>query len=89
VEVEFDPAKDAGNLRKHGVSLARAAEIDWGQVNAVPDDRKAYSEDRYIAAAPIDGRLHIVVFTIRETALRIISLRKANKREIRRYETQS
>jgi hypothetical protein len=89
VEIEFDAAKDAINLRKHGVSLARAAEIDWRQLKAIPDTRANYGEDRYIAAASISGRLHVVVFTIRERTLRIISLRRANRREIRRYETQN
>jgi uncharacterized DUF497 family protein len=89
VEIEFDAAKDANNLRKHGISLARAAEIDWQRLKAVLDTRADYGEDRYLAAAPISGRLCIVVFTIRENTLRIISLRRANRREIRRYETQS
>lgn len=88
MRIEFDAAKDAINLRKHGVSLARAAEIDWRQLKAAPDTRANYGEDRYIAAAPISGRLHVVVFTIRESTLRIISLRRANRREIKRYETQ-
>jgi len=86
VEIEFDATKDANNQRKHGVSLSRAEEIDWDHINAALDNRRVYSEDRYIAAAPIDGRLHVVVFTIRATVMRIISLRRANKREVRRYE---
>jgi uncharacterized DUF497 family protein len=46
VRIEFDAAKDAINLRKHGVSLARAAEIDWRQLKAAPDTRANYGEDR-------------------------------------------
>lgn len=87
MKIEFDAAKDTLNRHKHGVSLAEAARIDWPRVMAVPDNRRSYGEERYIAAAPIGDRLYVVVFTIRDRTLRIISLRKANRREIRRYET--
>jgi uncharacterized protein len=89
VKIDFDDAKDAANREKHGISLRRAADIDWRDLKAVHDARRNYGENRYIAAAPINGRLHIVVFTIRTNALRIISLRRANRREIRFYEAQS
>jgi uncharacterized DUF497 family protein len=88
VKIEFDPAKDALNRHKHGVSLALAARIDWLGMLAIPDNRRPYGEERYIAATPIDDRLYVVVFTIRNDTLRVISLRKANRREIKRYETQ-
>jgi uncharacterized DUF497 family protein len=89
VKIEFDPAKDALNRHKHGVSLAQAARIDWPKVMAAPDSRRSYGEERYIAATPIGDRLHVVVFTIRNGVLRIISLRKANRREVKRYEAQN
>jgi uncharacterized protein len=89
VQIDFDDAKDAANREKHGISLGRAADIDWRDLKAIHDTRRNYGEDRYIAAAPINGRLHIVVFTIRPNGLRIISLRRANRREIRFYEAQS
>ncbi len=88
MEIEFDPAKDVLNRHKHGVSLAEAARIDWPRVAAIPDNRRTYGEARYIAATPIGNRLYVVVFTIRNATVRIISLRKANRREIKRYETQ-
>jgi uncharacterized DUF497 family protein len=89
VKFNFDHAKDAVNRQKHGISLKRAADINWEELQAVKDSRRNYGEDRYIGAAPINGRLHIVVFAIRANALRIISLRRANRREIRLYEAQS
>jgi hypothetical protein len=88
VKIEFDPAKDALNRHKHGVSLAQAARIDWPGVMAIPDNRRSYGEERYIAATPIGDRLFVVAFTLRNGIVRIISLRKANRREIKRYETQ-
>jgi uncharacterized protein len=87
VKIDFDPKKDAINRDKHGVSLSLATEIDWERISAVHDARQDYGEDRYFAAAPIGGRLYVVVFTLRARSLRIISLRKANRREIRNYET--
>ena len=79
----FDPAKDAISRSKHGVSLSEAARLDWNRVLA-----KDYGEPRQIGYGPIARRLYCVVFVDRGDTLRIISLRKANNREIDRYETQ-
>lgn len=84
----FDPAKDALNLAKHGVSLALAAQIEWELLKARPDMRHAYGEVRFIGYAPIGERLFCVIFTDRPGERRIISLRKANIREVRRYANQ-
>lgn len=81
-----DPTKSEANQRKHGVSLALAEAIDWSSVWCMPDDRKDYGELREIGYAVIDARLYCVVFTQRGETFRVISLRKANNREIDRYE---
>lgn len=54
----------------------------------MPDLRKDYGENRYIAAGFLAGRLHILVFTPTADGIRVISFRKANRRELRRYEAQ-
>lgn len=82
----FDPAKDAVNLAKHGISLAEAARLDWDNALVSLDDRREYGELRQVALAPMDDRLWVVVFTDRPEGRRVISLRKANLREYRRYE---
>ena len=82
----FDPAKDAVNLAKHGISLAEAARLDWDNALVSPDARREYGELRQVALAPMDGQLWVVVFTDRPEGRRMISLRKANLREYRRYE---
>ena len=82
----FDPAKDAANLAKHGVSLAAAGHLDWEEALISQDDRGAYGELRLVALAPMDGRLWVVVYTDRPEGRRVISLRKANLREYRHYE---
>ena len=88
MKVEYDPAKDASNRVKHGISLAEAQRLDWDAALTVPDTRRRDGEERYVATAPLEGRLHVAAFTVRADKLRIISLRKANRREITRYETQ-
>ncbi|MBS0315691.1 MAG: BrnT family toxin [Proteobacteria bacterium] len=82
----FDPAKDAVNVAKHGISLAEAARLDWDNALVSLDDRREYGEVRQVALAPMDGRLWVVVFTDRPEGRRVISLRKANLREYRHYE---
>lgn len=85
----FDPAKDAVNLAKHGISLAEATQLDWDHALVSQDDRREYGELRQVALAPMAGRLWVVVFTDRPEGRRVISLRKANLREYRHYEQAS
>jgi uncharacterized DUF497 family protein len=85
VEIEFDPDKDQSNRDKHGVSLADAERMDLDAASVVADERRAYGEVRRQAYGLIDGRLHVLVFTMRGEAMRVISLRKANRREVSRY----
>ena len=85
MEFEWDPAKDAANVAKHGISLAEAKRLDWKRSIELPDLRNAYGESRFIAYAVIGSRLFACVYAQRGLRRRIISLRKANKREISRY----
>jgi len=85
MEIEFDPKKDAVNIEKHGLSLASAAELEWNDLLAKQDDRGEYSELRMIGYAAIKNRVYCVVYTDRDYIRRIISLRKANKREVIYY----
>jgi len=86
VEIEFDPAKSARNVEKHGLPLDRFVDLDLEAGIVEPDTRRDYGEARYVVTAPLKGRLHVACFCIREGAFRVISLRKANDREARRYE---
>jgi uncharacterized protein len=85
MEIEFDPAKDEENIRKHGMSLARAKDLEIDKAQVKKDNRKDYGEDRFIAVGPLDGRLCVLIFTLRDTKMRAISLRRANAREQRRF----
>lgn len=85
MRIEFDPAKDASNQTKDGVSLALAAELDWDAALVWSDDRFEYGELRMIALAPKTGILYYVAYVERRTVRRIISLRRANRREVKHY----
>ncbi|MBP7476719.1 MAG: BrnT family toxin [Pyrinomonadaceae bacterium] len=85
MQIEFDPDKDAANIEKHGVSLAFATELDWDEAFVWIDERFAYGEMRMIALAPSTQILYYVAFVDRGSRRRIISLRKANRREVKHY----
>ncbi|MEI8264528.1 MAG: BrnT family toxin [Betaproteobacteria bacterium] len=82
---EFDPHKDLLNLHKHGVSLALASELDWDAALLWVDNRRDCGEMRILALAPRTAILYYVAFVDRDGVRRVISLRRANRREVRRY----
>jgi uncharacterized protein len=90
MRVEFDPAKDAINRAKHGISLQAATDFEWESAFEREDDRFDYSEVRFVAIGLIDARLYVMIFTdgSDDDAVRIISLRPAEKHEIRFYYDQ-
>ena len=89
MKVTFDPTKDEANKAKHGVSLADAKAFEWSSAEVWPDTRRSYGEARMVALGYIGLRIMSIVFVDRPpeqpTERRIISLRKANKREVKRY----
>ncbi len=91
--IAFDPGKDASNQAKHGVSLALANRLEWDTLLCKPDTRRDYGEARQIGYAIAGERLFCVVFVDRPegapTERRIISLRKANIREVKSYGADS
>lgn len=86
MNIEFDPAKDAANLAKHGRSLAEAAEFDFTAAVVVLDDRFDYGEVRFRAFAYANGQGRCLVFTaVNSTTIRAISYRRARQKEMQRY----
>ncbi len=88
-DFEWDEAKAQLNLQKHALSFEVASEVfedffayEWA------DEREDYGEERFNITGLVRGRLITVTYTIRETKLRIISARKAEPRERRRYHDQ-
>jgi uncharacterized protein len=80
--IRFDPAKDALNRAKHGLSLSMAEVFVWDSALIVVDDRKDYGEPRYRAFGRLETGLAVsMVFTPRGGDVRVISLRPAHKKE--------
>ena len=86
MKIEFDPDKDASNQEKHGAPLAYGAKVldDPNRLDVL-DVRFDYAEERFVCYGMVDGRVWVCVFTLRDGVSRIISVRKANDRETRRY----
>ncbi|HEX9805484.1 MAG TPA: BrnT family toxin [Alteraurantiacibacter sp.] len=81
MEIEFDPAKDAANLAKHGISLSRVVDLEDAVV--VTDDR--FEESRLRIYGLIDGQWHCAAVVMRSGIIRIISLRRAHWKEVKRH----
>lgn len=81
---EFDPAKDAANIAKHGLSLGEFEGFDAEPVVLV-DDRYDYGEVRFRAFGRVRGEGRCLVYTECDGSLRLISYRPAREKEMRRY----
>lgn len=86
MDYEWDEAKNKANAAKHGVPFEAAEAFDWESALVVEDARAGYGEARFVAVGFLDDRLHVMAFTRRGGKIRVISLRKANKREHRYYD---
>lgn len=82
---EWHPAKADTNVAKHGVHFRAARRFEWETALKKIDMRGAYGEVRCTAIGFIGERLHVMAYTRRGAFVRLISLRKANAREIRHY----
>ncbi|WP_410686092.1 BrnT family toxin [Avibacterium paragallinarum] len=82
MKIEFDPNKSLKNEKERGLSFSKAIDLDWTTALIWQDLRFNYPEPRYIALGLIDDRVHMTPI---EQGVRVISFRKANKREVKRY----
>lgn len=89
MEIDFDPAKNEKNIRERGLSFSLVREVDFETALFSIDTRRDYGETRFRALGLVEGRLHALVFVETANGIRVISFRKANKREIRLYESKS
>jgi len=90
VEIEFDPAKDAVNRDKHGVSLALGATVfDDVDCLLIPSLREIDGEERFKAVGEVDGRLWTAVHVMRGAVVRFISVRRSNDNEQAAYHRHS
>ncbi|SPJ25455.1 BrnT family toxin [Palleronia abyssalis] len=85
VKLEWDEQKREATFMARGLDFAEVALIDWETAITLEDTRQPYPETRFITLAPIRGRLCVVAWCYRNDVLRVISLRKANAREVKLY----
>jgi hypothetical protein len=86
MELEFDPVKHDWNLKHRALGFDRVVEFEFETAVFSVDSRRDYGETRWRALVFLDGRLHALVFVEIAHGIRVISFRKANKREVARYE---
>ena len=84
--ITCDPNKSRANYFKHGIVLEFAQYLDWTKEVVWQDARYNYNEVRMSGLVPLEGKVYAVVYVLRAESTRMISLRKANKREANHYE---
>jgi uncharacterized DUF497 family protein len=84
MKFEWDSEKAAANLAKHGVSFDLAEGFEFGTAYEY-EDRDAEGEQRFVAIGLIGDRVYVMVYTERGETIRVISLRRADKQEVRKY----
>jgi uncharacterized DUF497 family protein len=82
---EWDETKRRKNIAMHGVDFSAVESFEWESAVIRQDTRKDYGETRYATLGLIEGRLHCMCFTVRGDNIRILSLRKANEREVKTW----
>ena len=88
MSLSYDPNKNKRNIKLRGLSFERVTDLDWDNAWIYEDERNEYNEIRFIAYSMLDKRLHFVCFTETKDGIRVISFRKANSREVKRYEQE-
>ena len=88
MKLEYDQKKSTSNKadKNRNIGFEAAHEFDWDTCIEQRDSRYDYDELRFVSYGYIGERLHVIVWTPRGKSKRIISLRKANKREQKFYE---
>ena len=89
MHIEFDATKNATNIKVRGLSFHLVAGFDFDSALIWQDMRKPYPEVRFAALGLLDGRVHSLVFAETPKGIRVISFRKANKREVKRYDHET
>jgi uncharacterized DUF497 family protein len=82
---DWDEAKNAVNIRRHRIDFNEVERFEWETALVRTDHREDYGELRETAIGFIGDVVHVLVFTERGDAIRVISLRKATKRERMHY----
>ena len=89
MEITYDLTKNTENIRNRNLSFEQVVDFDFETARFTIDKRKNYGEIRRCAIGYLGNRLHALVFTETLKGIRVISFRKANKREIANYEQKN
>lgn len=89
MRIEFDPEKNNKNILERNLSFDKVADFNFDTAQFSIDERRDYGETRIRAFGFVDQRLHALVFVKIDNGIRVISFRKANKREVKNYEIKS
>ena len=85
MRITFYPVKNERNVRLRGLSFEQAADFAFDSALFAVDERKEYLETRFVAMSLLGHRVHVLCFIEMPDGIRVISLRKANSREVNRY----
>ena len=85
MKITYDPAKNAKNIKKHGLHFDDVIHLEWDEAFIFVDNRFDYGEVRISAYVPLGERIYFVAYTERPEGRRIITFRKANAREVKTY----
>ncbi len=88
VRIVFDRQKNEENYRKHGQRLEEFEGFDEAPIT-IRDERRDYNEDRWRSFGRIDRLGYMIVFTVRDDEVRLISFRRAHEKEMRKYDQSS
>jgi len=88
MKITYDPAKNSRNIDNRGLSFDEVANFDFETAICWEDTRKDYGEIRYCVLGRVADRVHALVYTRIDGGIRVISFRKANKREVKIYEAK-
>lgn len=89
MKFEWDDSKEQSNRTKHGIGFELVFDAEWEHALLIEDTRFDYGEQRFLAYVPIHKRVHAVIYADRKNSRRIISVRKANSREVQFYDRQT
>ena len=89
MQITFDPAKNALNIELRGLSFEQVVDFEFETATYRMDTRRDYGETRVRTFGYLDKRLHVLVFVEADNGIRVISFRRANKREVKQYEQET
>lgn len=89
MKIDFDHEKSRKNTQDRGLPFDQVVDFDWETAIYSEDVRQLYPERRFVAIGYLGERLHVLCFTPIEQGVRVISFRKANSREVKRYEKET